>query len=331
MLCQGDNCRRGREIIAAKGGSTTKSNGSVLNSPGSPVSSDVDFGENTTRINLPETPENIERVKSMLQAIDPNVKRQEWRQICWAVMATGWTCAQALTREWSKGGDKFKEKDFAGVVKSFRADKGTGFGTLDFHAKRHGWAGAVPPVREGVTINDFRAYMPLHSYIFIPSREMWPAPSVNSRIPPIPLVDKNGKPLLDDNGKQKKQIANLWLDQNRPVEQMTWAPGEPTLIPNRLVANGGWIGHSGATCFNLYRPPVPQSGGDANQARPWLDHILKVFPNEAKHIVRWCAHRVQRPQEKINHALVLGGDQGIGKDTILEPVNRPGFAGGPNS
>jgi hypothetical protein len=31
---------------------------------------------------------------------------------------------------------------------------------------------------------------------------------------------------------------------------------------------------------------------------------------------------VQRPQEKINHALVLGGNQGIGKDTLLEPVKR---------
>jgi hypothetical protein len=29
---------------------------------------------------------------------------------------------------------------------------------------------------------------------------------------------------------------------------------------------------------------------------------------------------VQRPEEKINHALVLGGPQGIGKDTLLEPV-----------
>jgi hypothetical protein len=31
---------------------------------------------------------------------------------------------------------------------------------------------------------------------------------------------------------------------------------------------------------------------------------------------------VQKPDEKINHALVLGGNQGIGKDTILEPVKR---------
>jgi hypothetical protein len=29
---------------------------------------------------------------------------------------------------------------------------------------------------------------------------------------------------------------------------------------------------------------------------------------------------VQRPEEKINHAIVLGGKQGIGKDTLLQPV-----------
>jgi Family of unknown function (DUF5906) len=31
---------------------------------------------------------------------------------------------------------------------------------------------------------------------------------------------------------------------------------------------------------------------------------------------------VQRPHEKINHALVLGGNQGVGKDTLLEPVKH---------
>lgn len=40
------------------------------------------------------------------------------------------------------------------------------------------------------------------------------------------------------------------------------------------------------------------------------------------HVIAWLAHRVQCPQEKINHALVLGGAQGIGKDTILEPVKH---------
>jgi hypothetical protein len=31
---------------------------------------------------------------------------------------------------------------------------------------------------------------------------------------------------------------------------------------------------------------------------------------------------VQCPQEKINHGLVLGGAQGIGKDSLLDPVKH---------
>jgi hypothetical protein len=48
----------------------------------------------------------------------------------------------------------------------------------------------------------------------------------------------------------------------------------------------------------------------------------KVFSDDADHLLSWLAHRVQRPEEKINHAIVLGGAQGIGKDTLLEPVKR---------
>jgi hypothetical protein len=55
---------------------------------------------------------------------------------------------------------------------------------------------------------------------------------------------------------------------------------------------------------------------------PWLDHVRCVYPDDADHIVKWLAHRVQRPGQKRNHALVLGGKQSIGKDTILEPVRR---------
>jgi hypothetical protein len=75
------------------------------------------------------------------------------------------------------------------------------------------------------------------------------------------------------------------------------------------------------TTFNLYRPPKPQTG-DPTKAAMWIDHVRKVFGNEADRIICWLAHRVQCPNEKINHALVLGGNQGVGKDTLLEPVKR---------
>jgi hypothetical protein len=115
--------------------------------------------------------------------------------------------------------------------------------------------------------------------------------------------------------------ASVWLSQNRRVDQMVWTPGEPQVIRDRLASDGGWIPRTGTICYNLYRPPI-LAHGDAKEAGRWLDLVRRVFGVDAEHIIRWLAHRVQRPGDKINHALVLGGSQGIGKDTILEPVKQ---------
>jgi hypothetical protein len=175
---------------------------------------------------------------------------------------------------------------------------------------------------QGVGIDDFCAFMPAHVYIFMPCCEFWPAASVNARLDRVPVLTPAGLP-KKAKGKAVTIPASLWLDQNRPVEQMCWAPGLPKLIRDRLVVDGGWIERKGVTCFNLYRLPQIKLG-NAAEAGPWIEHVHRVFdaPGDAKHIITWLAHRVQRPAEKINHALLLGGAQGIGKDTILEPVKR---------
>ena len=178
---------------------------------------------------------------------------------------------------------------------------------------------------QGVTRDDFYAYMERHNYLFAPTRELWPASSVNDRIPPVPLFDEAGQPILDQRGQQKFIPASVWLAQHRPVEQITWAPGKPMLIEDRLIDEGGWITRNGVRCFNLYR--APELGADDRESvNTWIDHVFKLYPDDAEHIILWLAHRVQRPGEKINHALVLGGAQGIGKDTLLEPVK---YAVGP--
>lgn len=165
-----------------------------------------------------------------------------------------------------------------------------------------GKARVQPAIEDGAaSATDFYAYLPQHAYIYVPTRELWPAASVNARI---------------DMPK-----ATEWLDRNRAVEQMTWAPGEPMVIHDRLISGGGWIERAGVRTFNLYLPPNIEHG-DASRAVPWIEHVQRVYGEHAEHIIRWLAHRVQRPGEKINHALVLGGTQGIGKDTLLEPVKH---------
>ena len=66
----------------------------------------------------------------------------------------------------------------------------TGTGAQDGYddlrkARKNANSGKKAPSVDAVTLDDFVAYMPQHSYIFRPSGEMWPARSVNARIPPV--------------------------------------------------------------------------------------------------------------------------------------------------
>jgi hypothetical protein len=169
-------------------------------------------------------------------------------------------------------------------------------------------------------LDDFFAYMPTHDYVYRPTRDHWPAASVNgSFLDDLPVFDRTGQPVLDASGKQVTIKPTTWLDRHRAVHCMTWAPGLPEVIKDGIVSNGGWIDEPGADTFNLYRaPPIPK--GDASQAGPWIVHGKKLLGEHWLHVVSWLAHRVQRPFEKINHAIVLGGSPGIGKDCLLHPV-----------
>jgi len=159
------------------------------------------------------------------------------------------------------------------------------------------------------SVDDFYAYLPSHQYIYIPTRELWITQSVKRVLPPS----------IDGD---RVVAADYWLDKNRAVDQMVWLPGAPKIIEDRVAVSGGggFTRKDGARIFNLYQPPPPIMGKRRRSIAPWLDLINRLYPSDAVHLIRWFAHRVQRPGEKINHALVLGGQQGIGKDTILTPV-----------
>ena len=173
-----------------------------------------------------------------------------------------------------------------------------------------------PPL--AVTLEDFRAYMKKEgACIFTPSGEIWPSANVNNRLPPV-IVG------LDDKGKPKYIPAATWLYRNRPVEQMTWVPGEPQLVRDRLFVEAGWLDCRGASVFNLYKPPTVKRG-DPAKAQRWVNHIEYIYPDDADRIIAFFAHAVQKPHEKVNHAKLLGGDPGVGKDSALAPVREFGW------
>jgi hypothetical protein len=172
---------------------------------------------------------------------------------------------------------------------------------------------AANDTRDGVGFLDFWCYSPTHQFIFVPTGEFWTAATIDARLPRVPTGGKT------KDGKDIKIAASTALTQMRAVDQATWMPGMPAIIKDKLISLGGWFDRDGSRVFNLYKPPTLEHvwGRDVS---PWLDHIKRIYPNEWTHIVAWLAHRVQRPEEKINHAIVLGGKQGIGKDTLLQPV-----------
>jgi hypothetical protein len=112
----------------------------------------------------------------------------------------------------------------------------------------------------------------------------------------------------------RKIEASVCFDENRQEKGakalvgITYAAGESVLVSR----DGDIYGNR----WRNARPPV--AAGDIT---PWLDHCRKLVPDasELEHIFDVMAFKVQHPEIKINHAVLHGGDQGSGKDTMWAP------------
>jgi hypothetical protein len=117
--------------------------------------------------------------------------------------------------------------------------------------------------------------------------------------------------------------ASICFDENRQqfgapaIRGLTYAPGEGVLV----TLDGDVYG-------NRWRNARPDLGtgtpagtpADADIA-PWLAHVQNLIPDdvEREHVLNVMAYKVQHPEVKINHAVLHGGTQGCGKDTMWAP------------
>jgi hypothetical protein len=202
---------------------------------------------------------------------------------------------------------------------------------------------ALEAARDGkpYTTEDFLMYLPDHdSFICIPqgSDEMWPGKNVSLVCNGPPKLDPAKADMTDaqiaekyPEGERDRYLRDkdgevvYWPgastvagNPKQRVGCMTWWPGKPAVIRDAIFREAGYITKQGANAFNRYRKPRLKLG-TGNPDR-WLDHVKLIYPDDWQHIVHWLAWRVQRPDVKILHALVLGGSTRIGKDTLLKPV-----------
>jgi hypothetical protein len=89
---------------------------------------------------------------------------------------------------------------------------------------------------------------------------------------------------------------------------ITYAAGEDVIVNRAGVEYGNRWSNA---------RPEPISG----DVSIWLNHVERMIPTEfeREHFLNAIAHKVQFPAHKINHAILIGGHPGSGKDTMLAP------------
>lgn len=208
--------------------------------------------------------------------------------------------------KWNGSRDRNHDKnmhDFFYTKSQESADRELSLGTIVKLALECGWvpkSGAVP-------VDDFIFYAPEGDFMYCKTLDSWSGASVDVAVSPI-------------NVSGKAMRASEWLKKHRLVTSLACDPIiEGEFAYGQNCVNGELIHSVGAACFNTYRRPTIDLG-DANQAEPFVEHCRRVMPKpgDADQFLDYMAHRAQRPGEKPRFALLIGGEQGVGKDTSVE-------------
>jgi hypothetical protein len=73
--------------------------------------------------------------------------------------------------------------------------------------------------------------------------------------------------------------------------------------------------------LNLWRPPEWKEDDSAGEPKLFLEHLAYLLDNDqtaVEHVLNFIAHLVQRPQERVGHALLITSDaKGIGKSSLV--------------
>jgi putative DNA primase/helicase len=91
-----------------------------------------------------ESPLRVAVLQLQLTHIKADCDRNTWRNIVWAILNTGWSCAIEIAEEWSKSAPAhFEQKAFDELVRDFSTDltNPVTLGTVVFYARKGGWNG----------------------------------------------------------------------------------------------------------------------------------------------------------------------------------------------
>lgn len=255
---------------------------------------------------------SLEEVRAMLDVI-PADDRDRWRNIgvilgrtfsrsdeAWAEYVV-W--ADKAGSKKGRNHDEIMREAFYEISQDKSAGAELSTGTLVHLAIEHGWC----PKSGTVPLDNFIYFAQGNNYIYRPTASFWIKEAVDCS---VGRVNQNGALIK----------ASDWLKLNMLSTSMTKSPAlKGDYIKGFDCREGELIAEAGSAVFNAYRRPTIELG-DANAAQPFIDHCRRVFnkDGDAEQFFDYMAHRVQFPEIKPRFALLIAGDQGVGKDTAIE-------------
>lgn len=90
-----------------------------------------------------ETPRQINRLKEMLSFISADCDYEVYRRVIWAILSTGWDCAEDIAYEWSvTAPDRFNQRVLEELISGFNPDlpNHPTVGSVKFLAEEGGWS-----------------------------------------------------------------------------------------------------------------------------------------------------------------------------------------------
>lgn len=119
-----------------------------------------------------------------------------------------------------------------------------------------------------------------------------------------PVAFQNSFLHIDEEAKVKALKGKV-----EKVDKMSFHPKLPRVYSR-----------AGVTYGNTWDPSEEKEGkpGDCS---PWLNHFEVLGWKEHRdHILKFMAYTILKPEVKINHIILLGGMEGVGKDLLLSPL-----------
>ncbi len=271
------------------------------------------------------------RVKSALDAIDPDTGHDEWLRIGMALHAGFQGDAEGflLWDEWSAAGGKYQKGEPAQRWGSFKSEKGVTLGTLFHIAKAHGWQPGPTPEEdfggsaEGGGIAGFAVLDDINQEFFIIEEGgrhfvacEFDDPAWGRRaLKRFKLAEFKtrylGKTVRSHDGKEIP-LATSWLAWKHRREYLGGVVFDPS-------------GRERPGVFNLWRGwPIEPRPGDWSIVR---EHFREVIcsGNEAHfaYVMGWLRRLVQQPDRPGEVVLALRSkEEGAGKGLACTAVRR---------